>query len=189
MEKTALRRLYIQKRKELSALQVEEYSKKISQLFATLPLAEVNYLHTYYPIPGKTEVDCLKIVQWIRQEQPQIQVVLSKSNLRNNTLEHYLWKSDTPLFMNKWGITEPQRGEIICPEKLDLILIPLLAFDEKGNRVGYGKGFYDRFLSECRKDALKVGLSFFDAVENPFEVFEHDVPLDICITSGKIWEF
>lgn len=115
--------------------------------------------------------------------------MLSKASKSDNTLMHILWEEDTPLAMNSWGITEPEYGEEVLPEQLDMILIPLLVFDRKGNRIGYGKGFYDRFLAKCRHDAIKVGLSCFEPAEEISDVDQYDVPLDLCITPGKIWYF
>ena len=73
-------------------------------------------------------------------------------------------------------------------KKLDVIFVPLLAYDEKGNRIGYGKGFYDRFLANCKPDTLFVGLSFFPPEKN-ISVEETDVPLHYCITPEKILSF
>jgi 5-formyltetrahydrofolate cyclo-ligase len=70
-----------------------------------------------------------------------------------------------------------------------MIIIPLLAFDEKGYRVGYGKGFYDRYLKECREDCLKIGLSYFEAVPSVDDAAEFDVPLDFCITPQRTYVF
>jgi len=64
-----------------------------------------------------------------------------------------------------------------------------LAFDEKGNRIGYGKGFYDRFLNECKKDVIKVGLSFFEATTTIEDTNANDIPLDFCVTPEKIYRF
>mgnify|MGYP003575184065 FL=1 len=91
--------------------------------------------------------------------------------------------------MNEWGITEPVSGVEVLPEQLDIVLIPLLVYDKKGNRVGYGKGFYDRFLSECRSDAMKVGLSFFEPVDLISDANELDIPLDACISPKGIFTF
>ena len=70
-----------------------------------------------------------------------------------------------------------------------MVFVPLLAFDKKGHRVGYGKGFYDKFLSECKPDAIKIGLSFFEPEELITDVFESDVKLDYCVTPNSIHAF
>ena len=70
-----------------------------------------------------------------------------------------------------------------------MVFVPLVAFDELGNRVGYGKGFYDEFLKNCSKDTIKIGLSFFEAEAVISDIELHDVPLDFCVTPGKIYNF
>ena len=84
---------------------------------------------------------------------------------------------------------EPVDGVEIPSTKIDVVFVPLLAFDEKGNRAGYGKGFYDAFLSECKPDAIKIGLSFFESEELITDVFEGDVKLDYCVTPNSIHSF
>src|SRR5690606_13586233 len=113
----------------------------------------------------------------------------SKSDLQSTAMDHYLWEKDHLLEFNKWGIEEPQGGQAILSHQLDAVIIPLLAFDQKGNRIGYGKGFYDRFLSACRPDCLKVGLSFFDPVNDIADAEPTDIPLDYCITAKETIAF
>jgi 5-formyltetrahydrofolate cyclo-ligase len=90
---------------------------------------------------------------------------------------------------NEYGIAEPVGGEEIHPEDLDAVFVPLLCFDEKGYRVGYGKGFYDRFLSSCREDVIRIGFSYFDPVPSIDDINDFDVPLNLCITPNKLYEF
>jgi 5-formyltetrahydrofolate cyclo-ligase len=70
-----------------------------------------------------------------------------------------------------------------------MVLIPLLAFDQTGQRVGYGKGYYDRFLANCRPDCIKTGLSFFPAEDKITDTNTFDIAMDFCITPDKIYEF
>lgn len=70
-----------------------------------------------------------------------------------------------------------------------MVLIPLLAFDKNGYRVGYGKGFYDRFLAECRPDVVKVGLSVFEPIDEITDLNEFDIKMDFCITPNRVWQF
>ena len=73
--------------------------------------------------------------------------------------------------------------------KIEVVFVPLLGYDLKGNRVGYGKGFYDRFLSECKPETLKIGLSFFEPEELITDVFVEDVKLDYCVTPKETYQF
>ena len=188
MNKKELRAKYDQKRKELSTEEIENRSRAIANQFSSVRMTGVRYLHTFYPMAGRHEMNSLLLAEAVRQRSPSTALVLPKSDLVNCTLTHILWTDDTPLAMNSWGITEPARGTEIAPADIDMVIIPLLAFDRRGHRLGYGKGFYDRFLSQCRPDVIKIGVSFFPP-ENIIQTEEHDIPLDLCITPEKIWEF
>jgi 5-formyltetrahydrofolate cyclo-ligase len=93
--------------------------------------------------------------------------------------------------LSEWGIPEPMpdSSQKVSPQKIDTVLLPLLVFDEKGNRVGYGKGFYDRFLTECRPEVQKIGLCLEEAVPLIEEVGEWDIPLDFCVSPQRCYEF
>ena len=95
----------------------------------------------------------------------------------------------TKIIENRWGISEPESGIKIAPELLEVVFVPLLSYDKKGNRVGYGKGFYDTFLKNCKRDVVKIGLSFFDPVDHIKGIREEDVQLDYCVTPRKIQSF
>jgi 5-formyltetrahydrofolate cyclo-ligase len=188
-DKKELRKQYTVLRKLIHPDQLEQWSLEIANQFATMNLDQVHYLHIFYPIIGKQEINSLHIVNQIREEHPDITLVLPKSNLTDYSLQHVIWRAETPLAVNSWGITEPHSEEYIEAKKIDMILIPLLAYDQEGNRLGYGKGFYDRFLSECRPDAAKVGLSYFPPEDKVLPHNTFDIPLDSCVTPTKIWKF
>jgi 5-formyltetrahydrofolate cyclo-ligase len=97
--------------------------------------------------------------------------------------------ADSIFEANEYNIPEPLDNDVVPPDAIDLVIIPLLAFDEKGNRVGYGKGFYDRYLKECREDCMKLGFSYFDPVDSIDDAGEFDVPLDFCITPHRTYVF
>jgi len=91
--------------------------------------------------------------------------------------------------ISEWGIPEPVGGMIMEPASFDVILVPLVAFDKNGHRVGYGKGFYDRYLALCRPDCLKIGISLFEPVELIEDVESHDIPLDLAISPSLVYDF
>jgi len=94
------------------------------------------------------------------------------------------------LFANSpWGIPEPVGGRVMEPHEFDVVLIPLLAFDVNGHRVGYGKGFYDRYLASCRPDCLKIGISFFESLAPIDDVEAHDIALDMAICPTQVYDF
>ena len=104
-------------------------------------------------------------------------------------MNHFLLTDSTAIKNNEWGIPEPVNGIEIQPENLEVIFIPLLAFDKNGHRIGYGKGFYDRFLKKCSPQAIKIGLSFFEAEQENFKALPTDIKLDFCVTPEKVYGF
>ena len=189
MNKKDLRNLYLQKRKDLHPEEQESFSRSILNIFSGIDFTTIKYVHIFYPIIGKHEFNSLLLADWLRLHRPEISLVLPKSNFEDHTLSNVLWDEDTPLAMNRWGITEPQHGKEVPSELIDLVVVPLLAFDKKGHRLGYGKGFYDRFLSGCRSNVKKIGISYFEPEELFEDINEYDVPLTSCITPDKLWEF
>ena len=148
-------------------------------------------LHTFLPIVPQNEVDTWPIIYRLWQSFPQIQVAVSVTNTNTNRLAHYVLTPKTPLIENRWGISEPQPNSCtgINSEQIDVVLVPLLAFDRQGHRVGYGKGYYDRLLAECRPECLKIGLSLFKPVERIIDVELTDIQLDRCVTPQQVYFF
>jgi 5-formyltetrahydrofolate cyclo-ligase len=128
------------------------------------------------------------ILDRIRREFPHIRISIPKVNSEKNELENFFFEGMHQLAVNDWGIQEPKQGVPTEPEKIDMVLVPLLVFDEQGNRVGYGKGYYDRFLKKCSPEIKKVGISLFPPVEQ-IPVNEFDVPLNSCVTPSGVIQF
>lgn len=187
MNKKQLRLKYKKLREILSPDDIEEGSLEIANNLLNLPVWGHSYYHLFLSISEKNEVDTQAILHILQGKDKN--VVLSKSNFENGSLSHYLLTDATVIKVNSWGIPEPVDGIEVPASKIEVVFIPLLVFDEKGNRIGYGKGFYDRFLSQCSKDIVKVGLSLFAAEEEIQDVNEHDIPLDYCVTPEKIYNF
>ncbi len=189
MKKAEIRNLFLGQRQGLATEQIQVMDQQILNHFSELDMNGVQYLHLFLPILAKKEVNTFAIAAWLKENHPQIELVLSKSNFEEHTLSHFIWNEQTQLAENKWGITEPQGGSEISASELDMVLVPLLGFDERGHRVGYGKGFYDRFLAECNPKIQKIGLSLFEPVAQIDDTSDFDIPLDACITPNRIWYF
>ena len=176
-----------------SAISVDELASQSQQVaerfFSNVDLKVVHTLHIFLSIQKFNELDTSYIYDRIWREFEQIKTVAPRINLAQGEIESVEFTPESDLIENKWGIREPVRGERINVTDIDMVLVPLLCFDAKGFRVGYGKGFYDIFLSRCRPDCLKVGLSSFPPVEKIDGLGGHDIPLDLCITPDRIYHF
>lgn len=189
MIKEELRILYKQKRANLRNEEIEKMQDLILIRFQQISLPFLYYLHTYLPVKEQNEVNTFPIQDYLKFANPGLQVVIPKTNASNRSMTHYLYDEKTVLKYNKYHIPEPENGQCVAPEDIDMVLVPLLIFDLKGYRVGYGKGYYDRFLAQCRKDVIIAGLSFFEAENEIDDINEMDIPLTFCITPQKIYEF
>lgn len=187
MDKKALRRLYKQKRQELSSEAIESLSLDISNQLLQLPIWKASFYHIFLSITEHKEVNTDYILNILSGKDKNI--VISKSDFKNLKMIHYLLLDTTIIKKNAWNIPEPVDGIEISSDKIDVVFVPLLAFDQHGHRVGYGKGFYDQFLSECKPETLKIGLSFFEAETAITDVFSTDIALDYCVTPQAIYSF
>jgi 5-formyltetrahydrofolate cyclo-ligase len=96
-------------------------------------------------------------------------------------LEHYYYEGLQQLDQNQYGIFEPTHGTPVELGRIDAVIVPLLIADKSGHRLGYGRGYYDRFLSQCNTNCVKIGLSLFN-VEEKVPTDDWDVKLDLIIT-------
>ncbi|HEX8545976.1 MAG TPA: 5-formyltetrahydrofolate cyclo-ligase [Cytophagaceae bacterium] len=190
MNKADLRSAFITKRKLISPELAHQYSEKIADSFLfSFPEASTKIIHCYLPIAAKREVDTLILINRIFEVWPDSTIVVPKSNMLTCDIENYIFTKDSEVILNAWNIPEPVACEFCTPAMIDYVITPLLAYDEKGNRVGYGKGFYDRFFAKCRKDVIKVGLCFFEPTAAIDDVDAHDVRLDYCVTPDRVYRF
>lgn len=188
MTKAALRKIYKEKRKQISFKDKERWTDLILINFQKLDLPFIDCVHTYMAMEDQNEVETETITRYLAFKNPGLKIVVPKINLDAGEMRHYIFNDDVEMKPNDFGIIEPVRGEKVSPGEIDLVLTPLLAFDERGYRVGYGKGFYDKFFQQCKSDVIRVGLSFFDA-EGSIDINPHDVPLHYCITPAKVYTF
>ncbi len=190
MNKSELRKIYLTKRKSLSAAERKQKSEKISQrFFALFDLNKIRILHCFLPIEKFDEVDTKIIFERIWREFPHIKTLAPRVNFQTNEIENLIFKPETKLVDNHWQIREPNGNETVKTEKIDAVLVPLLCCDARGFRVGYGRGFYDKFLKKCRVDCVKIGLSYFAPVAEIADTQAFDVKLDFCVTPETIVKF
>ncbi|OUL64009.1 5-formyltetrahydrofolate cyclo-ligase [Flavobacterium sp. AJR] len=174
-------------RKQLTETDIDELSLVIANKVLSLPIWEKTYFHVFLPIVEHKEVNTEFILHLLAGKDKEI--VISKSDFETREMTHFLLTDNTKIKKNEYNIPEPIDGLEVPSSKIDVVFVPLLAFDTSGNRVGYGKGFYDKFLSECKPETIKIGLSFFEAETEITDVFEGDIKLDYCVTPEKVYEF
>lgn len=187
MTKSELRTKYKALRMALNVTEVEELSLAIANRTLSLPIWEKNYFHIFLPIAAQHEVDTEFLLHILSGKDKNI--ILSKSDFSALEMTHFLLTDNTKIVKNDYGIPEPVDGIEVPANKIDVVFVPLLAFDTNGHRVGYGKGFYDKFLATCKSDTIKIGLSFFEARDNFSEVFDNDIALDYCVTPKRVYRF
>ena len=184
--KSDLRSHYLKLRSKLTSEQIDDFSIEIVNRCLELNLWNKSVYHLFMASEQNKEIDTAHLLSVLQGKDKQI--VIPKI-LDDYELEHYLLFDQTPLKMSHWGIPEPQSGIKINSNQIDVVFVPLLIFDLQGHRIGYGKGYYDRFLAKCRKETIKVGLSYFDPIEKIDDIQSHDIPIDFGITRDRIYEF
>lgn len=187
MTKAELRKAYKLLRKSLSEDQIEDFSLQIANQLLQLPIWGYSFYHLFLSITEHQEVNTEYILNILSGKDKHI--VISKSDFETTDMSHYLLTDSTTIKKNKWHIPEPVDGIPIASSQIEVVFIPLLAFDKSGHRVGYGKGFYDKFLAKCQPKTIKIGLSFFESVEQISDSFEGDISLDYCITPQQVYTF
>lgn len=186
MTKAQLRKQFIARRNQLSQVEYDTLNHRLLQQFKQLDLAGISCIHLFLPIHKRKEPDTILIRDWLSANHPHIQRVFPKADFANHTMQNFADDDRLELVINAFGIPEPVRGTLVNAFEIDMMLVPLLAFDFRGYRVGYGKGFYDRFITQCREDAKLVGLSFFEPVVQISDADVFDKPIQQCLLPDNI---
>ena len=203
MTKKEIRKIFLERRKKFSNCQQNDISEAVAtNFFSFLPKIlsknkleniTINFIHIFLPITSKNEIDTFLIIRKIQKEFPEIKLVVPKVNLEIMQIENFLLEETSILKLNKWDILEIQNGEKVPNSSINIVLLPLLAFDKNGFRVGYGKGFYDKFLEKCNEDGnqniIKIGLSSENNATLIDDLNEFDQKMDFCITPIQIIAF
>jgi len=183
--KAALRKQYRAKRQALSSKELAAASAQILKQLIAQNLVTDGLLMLYFDSPLHGE---LPMRNWFEHFENH-PICVPKVVDANGHMEAVLWTKKTPLTPNEWGILEPKSNAFISPKNIETIIVPLLCFDQHGHRVGYGKGYYDRFLARCAKNVKTIGVSAFDVVETIEDANEKDYLLDIAVTPKKVYLF
>jgi 5-formyltetrahydrofolate cyclo-ligase len=189
MTKKELRKIYKEKRSQLSESERLKMDDLLLIQFQQLAFDNVINILTYWPLQDQREINTFLFTDYLNFRIPGMQLCFPVIDPPTNSFKAFAVTDDTRFTLNSYGIGEPADGYEIPAEEIDLIITPLLCFDKTGYRIGYGKGFYDRFLKQCRPGAIKAGLSYFEPEEKIDDIDEFDVPLSLSITPHNIYEF
>lgn len=188
MKKIEARAKYKTLRNSFSEEQIKKESIQIARLcIEQFKFNTLNAVHLFLPIEESLEINTFELYNRLDRQFPLLKICVPKTDFENHSMTHIVMRSTTELIKNDYNIPEPKEGKAFT-KQFDIIFCPLLAYDKNGNRVGYGKGFYDEFLSQ-QTNAIKVGLSFFPPEEIIEDIDEHDIKLDFCITPTEVFKF
>lgn len=189
MTKQQLRNIYKQKRLDVSSKEKLKLDDLMLLKLQTFNFEFIQSLLTFWPMANMAEPNTLLYSGYLRHVVQGLQIAYPVSDFTANIMLAKIINDNTVYNTNQYGITEPQEGKTLDPIDIDLIFVPLLAYDKNGYRVGFGKGFYDRFLNQCREDVVLMGFSYFEPVDLITDANEFDIPLNFCITPNKVHEF
>ncbi len=189
MVKQELRILYSEKRMLLSTVDKNRMDDLMLIQFQQMDMEIPSLIMTFAPFESRNEFNTQLVTDYCYFKNPGQLLFYPVIDAGGETMHAMAVNDETVFEKNKYGIEEPVEGMELFPEEIDMVLVPLLAFDKRGYRVGYGKGHYDKFLKECRDDVVKVGFSYFDPVDKIADTNRYDVRLDYCITPGDIYRF
>jgi 5-formyltetrahydrofolate cyclo-ligase len=187
MTKAEIRTLFKAKRAQLSPYDVTKISAQVQALVLDYFSFSSKYVSIFLPIEQQKEISTYGLLEDIilKGGHP----ILSKANFKDHSLTLYHYEHPSQLEISSFGIPEPKHGRTILASKLDYVFVPLLGLNSEGQRVGYGKGFYDRLLKQCKPDCIFIGLHLFDEFSEISDLNPNDIPLHLCFTPGGVYDF
>ena len=191
MKKKDSRIVFKEKRLQLLPSEIEKLDDLLLIQFQKLFIDIPSLIMTYAPVKKLNEFDPQLITDYCYFKNPAQQLFypVMVENSGDNEMIAVIVDDNTLFERSKYGIDQPVDGIDMFSTEIDLVIVPLLCFDKKGYRVGYGKGYYDRFLKSCRKDCIKIGFSYFEPIDKIEDVDKFDVRLNYCITPHNIFTF
>ena len=183
LTKQHFRLKYKNLRSSLSNEQFDYDCKQINKHINTIATGNV---HLFLPIKEKNEVDIWPTIKQLQNTNEVLGTSIFDS--ATDHVNHVEILKTANFITGDYNIPVPTKFNPISLNVFDTIIIPLLCYDKKGNRIGYGKGIYDRILEKCNVNCKKIGVSLF-AAEQQIPSNEHDIKLDFCITPNKVIKF
>ena len=187
MLKSVARKELLAKRKNLTASECLKWDNLLLIQFQKLDFSNVHTVANFYPLENMNEPNSLLFAKNLKTMVPGIQIVYPVVEANKTTMQFY--KETETLRFNEWGIAEPMSTEMVTPSFIDAVIVPLIGFDIRGQRIGYGKGFYDKYFENYPKHRPRIGVCYFEPLANIEDTHEFDVPLTHCITPWNSYEF
>ncbi|MDW3197349.1 MAG: 5-formyltetrahydrofolate cyclo-ligase [Cytophagales bacterium] len=183
--KALLRKEILRRRKLLSHELVNELSLEIQQHFLQwIQGQQVSTIHSFLPIERNREVNTWPLIDAL--ESLGKCVILTRTNFETETMDHFLYETDLTFEEDKFKIPTPVNARPADMKAVEVVLVPLLAADKAGGRIGYGKGYYDRLIQEMTADVIKIGLTLGPCFDKFSFLEPHDQKLDYCITPYQV---
>lgn len=182
MDKSTLRKIMLDKRKSLSHDECIRMSNTIFENFKKTEILNYKNILVYADFDNEVKTDI--ITNYLLEKERA--VYLPKCNTSNETFTAVrIYKNTTSYSRNKYGITEPAEAHLDLNQKTECVIVPGIAFDIHGNRIGFGCGYYDKFLKE-NPGVLKIALCYEFQIVDGFLMCDYDIPMDLIITEKRI---
>ena len=185
--KEKLRNQAKEQRRAISPKALQIASEAITEQVLKKFQLEGKLCSLFLPIERQKEINTYLLLERARNFGANF--TIPQTSFKTLALKHFVFTDDTVLEVNKFGIPEPTKGKKVAADKHNIVFVPLLGSDKKGNRVGYGKGFYDRFLAKCNPSCIFIGLSIFEPVETISDILATDKRLNYLVTPTQIYSF
>lgn len=182
--KKQIRKEYIAKRRQFTTTEVNAWSQAIAKHFFQSDFMNAQTFHVFLSMPKFNEVNTQYIIEELWRQNRDVVV----PKMKEKELMCCPYKHETELVRNDWGIMEPASCSEVDYKLIDVVLVPLLIADKRGNRIGYGGGYYDRFLSKLNDTTKFVGINFFEPIDEVLKE-DYDILLDYLITPNDIYKF
>ncbi len=189
MTKKEIRSIYKEKRMQLSRSEKARLDDLLLIQLQQISLPFIQQLFCYWPIEQYNEPNTHLFCDFIEFMNPGVVIAYPRIATATGNMTAIITNEETSFTRKAFNVVEPEGNDIMAAGEMDMVIVPLLCFDSKGFRIGYGKGYYDRFLKDCRNDCLKIGFSYFDPVDEITDKHEFDVPLNLCVTPHHTYGF
>jgi 5-formyltetrahydrofolate cyclo-ligase len=187
MFKNEARKYLLNKRQNLSLIDCVKWDDLLLIQFQRLDWSTTTIMGSFYPMEKHNEPNTILLTSYLQKFIPDLIIAYPVIDPTTQTMEFY--KTTDKLHINTLGIYEPIKQYRIPNKDINTFLVPLLGFDLDGHRIGFGKGYYDRYFSTCNHQHLRIGISYFDPIPKLVDTHEFDVPLTHCITPWNSYEF